>query len=411
MKCSTSTTTTDKNKIGATNQQGLKYTDVQRMLSEMKKEKESAEKEAQKCKTDQDLAFYEIVKTKLETKKMAAEIEELQRRKEETNHFINILMDSVRMNRVKTEDSDTSIQGNRDCELFLNFSTSPTNNMEFLRYLPEEISKIRLDLENSKRIEQEVSMRNNALSDFLENTKVQTMENKSRLFKTIENLQKELRTEKTSKNESEDARRNQLEIIQLLQNSLVMKDQQIAQMIEDMKLTNMRNTILEGLTKQHEGIIAEISLDNRRLKHELNNETVARRRENVEHKREVTSLQKKFTSLQRSATRKLGDLKEENESLVEKNKTAAFIQKVQTTSGDRAPRKRFQIMSDSSLNRQVRTSETEKEKGNLDMLKVKIEEEDETYSCFDTAFVTRRSSPKRRRLQSSPAVSPKKRKV
>ncbi|EFO88961.1 hypothetical protein CRE_06556 [Caenorhabditis remanei] len=403
MKCST----TSKKMIGAPNQQALKYTDVQRVLSEMKKEKESAEKEAQKCKTDQDLAFNEIVKTKLETKKMAAEIEELQRREEETNHFIRILMDSVRMNRVKTEDSDTSIQGgNREY-----FSTSPTNNMEFLRHLPEVISKIRLDLENSKRIEQEVLTKNNALGDFLENTKVQTMENKSRLFKTIENLQRELRTEKTEKKESEKARRNHLETIQSLQNSLVLKDQQIAQMIEDMKLTNMRNTILEGLTKQHERIIAEISLEKRRLKHELNDETDARRRENVEHKREVTSLQKKFTSLQRSATRKLGDLKEENESLVEKNKAAAFIQKVQTTSGDRAPRKRLQIMSDSSLNRQVRTSETEKEKGKLDMLKVKIEQEDETYSCFDTAFVTRRSSPKRRRLQSSPAVSPKKRKV
>ncbi|KAF1767019.1 hypothetical protein GCK72_006977 [Caenorhabditis remanei] len=402
MKCST----TSNKMIGAPNQQALKYTDVQRMLSEMKKEKDSAEKEAQKCKTDQDLAFYEIVKTKLETKKMAAEIEELQQREEEMNHFIRILMESVRMNRVKKEDSDTSIQGNRDY-----FSTSPTNNMEFLRSLPETISKIRLELENSKRIEQEVLTKNNALGDFLENTKVQTMENKSRLFKTIENLQRELRTEKTEKKESEKARRNHLETIQSLQNSLVLKDQQIAQMIEDMKLTNMRNTILEGLTKQHEGIIAEISLDNRRLRHELNDETDARRRENADHKQEVTSLQKKFISLQRSATRKLGDLKEENESLVEKNKAAAFIQKVQTTSGDRAPRKRLQIMSDSSLNRQVRTSETEKEKGKLDMLKVKIEQEDETYSCFDTAFVTRRSSPKRRRLQSSPAVSPKKRKV
>ena len=133
--------------------------------------------------------------------------------------------------------------------------------MEFLRSLPETISKIRLELENSKRIEQEVLTKNNALGDFLENTKVQTMENKSRLFKTIENLQRELRTEKTEKKESEKARRNHLETIQSLQNSLVLKDQQIAQMIEDMKLTKMRNTILEGLTKQHERIIAEISLE------------------------------------------------------------------------------------------------------------------------------------------------------
>ena len=46
------------------------FSDVQRMLSEMKKGKETAEKEAQKCKTDQDLAFNEIVKTKLETSEL-----------------------------------------------------------------------------------------------------------------------------------------------------------------------------------------------------------------------------------------------------------------------------------------------------------------------------------------------------